>query len=577
MRNRLTLLWTGIVLLLLVLALNGYVTLHSFHRLTRDNSMVQHTQQLLFEAEHLENLLVDAETGQRGYLYTGEERYLDSYERAIREVDGQMAVLASLAGNDPEQQASVHRVAELAQAKLEELAATVQLARAGHAEEAKAIVLTDRGKNLMDDIRRAIAEIENEEVRLQNARVKESTANTRLATSAFVFATGVAAAVLLSFGGLLDREMRHSKAAADAILEQKEWLRTTLHSIGDAVIATDTSGHITLINAVAASLTEYSQDEAPGKSLTEVFSIFDEATEKACENPVAKVLRTGIVVGLANHTVLRRRDGSEIAIDDSAAPIRNAKGEMSGVVLVFRDVTEQRKVGDALRNADKLASAGRFAATIAHEINNPLEAVMNSLFLLNTDPGLSMEGRRYLLMAEEELSRVAAVARQTLAFYKDTSSPVTVNVAQLLDEVITLYGRRVESRRITIVRDYCDHAQLLGSPGELRQVFANLILNSIDALAPEGQLSLRIRNLDGAGPALRVEVEDDGIGIPEENLRKIFEPFFTTKKDVGTGLGLWAAKTLVEKHNGELRATSSNGKTKFTVLLPVAQGQALAS
>ena len=185
-------------------------------------------------------------------------------------------------------------------------------------------------------------------------------------------------------------------------------------------------------------------------------------------------------------------DGTEVAIDDSAAPIRNAQGELIGVVLVFRDVTKQREVEAALRNAEKLATAGRFAATIAHEINNPLEAIMNSLFLLNHDSGLSSEGRGYLLLAEQELNRVAAVARQTLAFYKDTTSPAPVNIPELLDEILAVYGRRIEARKIHVVRNYRNHSQFVGSAGEIRQVFSNLILNSIDALPPDGVLTLNV-------------------------------------------------------------------------------------
>ena len=314
----------------------------------------------------------------------------------------------------------------------------------------------------MDDIRTSISEIEGVEAGLRATRVSEMKAATRSARSAFVIATSIAAAALLIFGGLLAREMRKSEAAAAAVLEQKEWLDTTLRSIGDAVLATDTSGRVVFLNEVAATLTGYNSSEARGRLLSQVFPIFNEITREQTEDPVAKVIRTGTVIGLANHTVLCRRDGTEIAIDDSAAPIRNAQGELIGVVLVFRDVTQQREVEAALRNAEKLATAGRFAATIAHEINNPLEAAINSLFLLNHDSGLSSEGRGYLSLAEQELSRVAAVARQTLGFYKDTSSPAPVNIPELLDEILAVYGRRIEARKIHIVRNYREAFSVCG-------------------------------------------------------------------------------------------------------------------
>ena len=569
MRNGVKSLWLGIVLLLIVLAINGYVTFLSFQRVNEDNRKVEHTQQVLLETERLKSLLVDAETGQRGYLYTGDPRYLEPYNQASKQIDGQLDRVASLTADIALQRNQVQQLRQLCHAKLKELADTIAMADSGQTEEAKARVLSNVGKNRMDDIRTSISEIEGIEAGLQIRRVSETKVSTRAATSAFVIATSIAAGALLVFGGLLAREMRRSETAAAAVLEQKEWLDTTLRSIGDAVLATDTAGRVVFLNEVAAKLTGYSSSESRGRPLGQVFQIFNEVSREPAEDPVAKVIRTGTVVGLANHTVLRRPDGSEVAIDDSAAPIRNAQGELIGVVLVFRDVTKQREMEASLQKADKLATAGRFAATIAHEINNPLEAVINSLYLLNGDSGLSSDGRGYLLLAEQELSRVAAVARQTLAFYKDTSSPTPVNIPVLLDEVLAVYGRRIETRGIQVVRNYQNLPEFVGSAGELRQVFANLILNSIDALPQNGVLNLRVSNDNHGGPAVRVEVEDNGSGIRPEHLSKIFEPFFTTKKDVGTGLGLWCAKTLVEKHEGQLLAECSAGKTRLTVLLPI--------
>ncbi|MGA3316412.1 MAG: CHASE3 domain-containing protein [Candidatus Korobacteraceae bacterium] len=568
MRNDLKPLWLGIVLLLIVLTINGYVTFLSFQRVNRNNALVEHSQQVLLETERLKSLMVDAETGQRGYLYTGDLHYLEPYNRAAREVDAQLDRVAALTADIALQRTQVQQLRDLSHAQLKELADTIAMARAGQPEEAKARVLSN-GKNVMDDIRASIAEIEGVEARLRANRMAEMKANTRSATLAFVIATSIAAAALLVFGGLLTREMRKSDAAAAAVLEQKEWLDTTLRSIGDAVLATDTSGRVVFLNEVAATLTGHTSSEARHRPLRQVFAIFNEVTREPAEDPVAKVVRTGAAVGLANHTVLRRADGTEVAIDDSAAPIRNAQGELIGVVLVFRDVSKQRAVDAALRNAEKLATAGRFAATIAHEINNPLEAIMNLLFLLNRDSGLSSEGRGYLSLAEQELNRVAAVARQTLAFYKDNTSPAPVNISNLLDEILAFYGRRIEARKIHVIRNYRNHSQFVGSAGEIRQVFSNLILNSIDALPPDGVLTLNVSDDNGGRPAVRVEVEDNGSGIQPDHLSKIFEPFFTTKKDVGTGLGLWSAKNLVEKHEGQLLAECSGGKTRLTVLLPV--------
>ena len=307
-------------------------------------------------------------------------------------------------------------------------------------------MLSDVGQKTMEDIRRIISEIELDEAHEQSVRVAHVARGNFAATLTFTLATGVACLALLIYGGMLSRETRKAESAAAAVREQKEWLNTTLRSIGDAVIVTDASGIVVLLNDVAVSLTGCPGDEATGLPLRQVFPIFNEATHETAEDPVAKAIRLGTVVGLANHTVLRRRDGTEIAIDDSAAPIRNAQGELIGVVLIFRDITSQRNLDVTLRNADKLATAARFAATLAHEINNPLEAVMNSLFLLNQERGLSVEGRHYLSLSEHELSRVAAVARQTLTFYKDTTSPEPVDIPVMLEQILALYGQRLEKR-----------------------------------------------------------------------------------------------------------------------------------
>jgi PAS domain S-box-containing protein len=560
----------GIFILLILLAVNSYVTYKAIRRVAKNNAQLSHTQRLLFQIEGLENLLVDAETGQRGYLYTGDSRYLEPYNRTASLVDGQIDRLAGLTAGNSRDGDWITQLRSLSHVKLDELAQTIALTQQQKAGEAMAIVRSNLGKNTMDQIRQIISQIKADEIHEQEVRTALTAESTKAAGYTFTVATGVACLGLLLFGGSLASERKKLEAAARAVSEQKEWLNTTLHSIGDAVIATDASGHVVFLNQVAASLTGFTSAEAKGLPLREVFPIFNENTRLPAEDPVEKVIRLGTIVGLANHTILRRRDGTSLFIDDSAAPIKNQDGELIGVVMVFRDITQQRTVETSLSNAEKLATAGRFAATIAHEINNPLEAVMNSLFLLTHETGLSTEGKRYLLVAEQELIRVAAVARQTLAFYKDRSTPAPVEIPKLLEEVLSLYSRRIETRNIRIVREYEEPASCIASAGELRQVFSNLILNSIDALRSDAVLTLRVGHdrLQGV-PQLRVEIQDNGEGIPPENIERIFEPFFTTKKDVGTGLGLWSARNLVEKHGGHVVASSANGTTTFTVWLPL--------
>ncbi len=351
---------------------------------------------------------------------------------------------------------------------------------------------------------------------------------------------------------------------------ERERLRVTLTSIGDAVIATDANGCITFMNAVAESATGWSIAEATGKPLEEVFQILNEQTGARVENPIRKVFQCGAVVGLANHTVLLRRDGSEIAIDDSAAPIRDAQNHIAGAVLVFRDISEQRKKDATLLQSEKLASVGRMAATIAHEINNPLEAVSNLLYLIGSAQDLTT-AQQYAAVAHEELDRAAHVTKQTLSFARRSDRREAVEFAPLIDGVLSLYGNKVRSKNIEVVKEYEPDAIAEATTSEVRQVIGNLIGNALDAMPQGGRLRLRLRRSQcGGRPTLRFVVADSGGGIAKEHRSKVFEPFFTTKDDVGTGLGLWVTKQIVEAHTGciHLRSRVGHG-TVVSVCWPI--------
>lgn len=224
------------------------------------------------------------------------------------------------------------------------------------------------------------------------------------------------------------------------------------------------------------------------------------------------------------------------------------------MILCHEDITEQKLTEEALQRAEKLAATGRLAATIAHEINNPLEAITNLLYLLETNPSLNRGARKYLAMAQQELGRVSHIAKQTLGFYRQNAAWEPVDMPQLLDEVLTLYRPKLLPKRI-VVEKACDaNCVVDGLRGELRQLFANLIANAVDAMDDDGRLQLAVREENGA---ITVNIRDTGKGIASEHLTKIFDPFFTTKKHLGTGLGLWVARGIVEKHRGSITLESS--------------------
>lgn len=231
------------------------------------------------------------------------------------------------------------------------------------------------------------------------------------------------------------------------------------------------------------------------------------------------------------------------------------------------------KAQEALVRSEKLASVARMAAVTAHEINNPLDAVMNTLYLAQTTDGLPESAARYLKVAEGELKRIAHITRQTLGFYRESTQPSTFFVASLLDSVLDLLQARVRSKEAVIEKRCDERLQITAIPGELRQVFANLLLNSLDAIDDKGTVKLRVSYSSrccAAEHCIRVTVADNGQGIAAATLPRIFEPFFTTKGAIGNGLGLWVSKGIVEKHGGSIRLRSTSaGVRRGTVVIVI--------
>jgi signal transduction histidine kinase len=209
---------------------------------------------------------------------------------------------------------------------------------------------------------------------------------------------------------------------------------------------------------------------------------------------------------------------------------------------------------ESLRASQKLIHLGRMAASIAHEVNNPLESITNLLYLIRSEPGLSPAVLGYLELAEREMERVVAISKQTLHFARETSEPLEVSVPGLLEEVLILYRRRINEKQLRIVQRYTPTEPIEVFPGEMRQVLANLIVNAIEACAPRGAVTLRVRPAFAAhgAPAVRITIADNGTGIPPEVRSRLGEPFFTTKGQDGTGLGLWVTRSILERYGGQL-------------------------
>jgi signal transduction histidine kinase len=300
--------------------------------------------------------------------------------------------------------------------------------------------------------------------------------------------------------------------------------------------------------------------------------IFDGSMAMTLEKSIDKVFEQGQPV---QDLELRSGPGNDSSKTRSwlanVYPVRTEPPVVRWVGVILVETSERRRTEETLRKTEKLAAAGRLAATIAHEINNPLESITNLLFLIRKRP-LDATSAEYADLAQHELARVSEITAQMLRFYRQPTVPSLTNVGELLDSVLMLHQGRVTALHVEVVRRYEKDVKLLCFTGELRQLFANLIGNALDAMMPGGgRLMLRVRH---AGTGVRVTVADTGSGMTREVMEHIFEPFFTTKEAVGTGLGLWVSAEIVSKHKGTMRVRSrvrgerGSGGTVFTVVFP---------
>ncbi len=363
------------------------------------------------------------------------------------------------------------------------------------------------------------------------------------------------------------------KQAELALQEREQQLRAVLDLLPVGVFMCDASGKLIEANPAAdqiwgahAPLVDMQQYCAYKGRLSGSDHLL-ESNEWALARAVLHGATT-----LGEQVEIEAFDGKHKTILNSALPIRGPQGEILGAVAVNVDITEWKQAEKALIQSEKLASAGRMAATIAHEVNNPLAAVTNALFLIESNPELPISLRPFIEIADRELRRAAHMVKQTLGFYREVGSASTVRLPELLDEVLHLFGAKLKNNSVQVERQYKCTTPIQAIEGEMRQVISNLIINSLDAMPSHGTLYLRTVasvSLDQR-PMVALTIADTGAGIADENRKQIFEPFFTTKKSFGTGLGLWITSELVKKHDGRIRLRSRVGKgTVVTLWLPI--------
>ena len=378
-----------------------------------------------------------------------------------------------------------------------------------------------------------------------------------------------------------EAEERRRRREAEAALRESEMrLRGILDNSPNAVFMKDNDGRYVLVNHCYAELLGLPEGEIRGKTDAELFSCDYASTYQENEAQVRRArgpLQFEEQVPFHNgvHTRLANR-----------FPLFDPSGKEEGVCTVCTDITERKQSEEMLRRTEKLAAAGRLAAAIAHEINNPLEALMNLIYLVQQQSELGDHTRTLLLTAEQELNRVSHIARQTLAFYRETSSPTDLDLAETVKGLIALYSNKVQQRAIKIDFASDGRCPVQAIRGEMSQVFSNLLSNAIDATRHGGRIRIRVRtSRDWSRPAVagvKVTIADTGCGIPRENLARIFDPFFTTKDDgTGTGLGLWVVQNILLKHDTCIRIRSTVGPRKsgttMTVFVPAMPAATLES
>jgi len=498
--------------------------------------------------------LKDAETGQRGFLLTGQEQYLEPYNQAVSAIPKLLEHFRAAALSRPDQVARIGNIQPAVAEKLSELKTTVELRRSNRLAEAIALVGSNHGKTLMDQIRAGCADIaqaaEEQSARF-DAEATQSARNLRRVSTGggvllFLF---LAFSTITIFRGMRRRDELFSQAHANEKL-----LAATLSGIADGVIATDAQGRVTFINPVAQRLTGWNEQDALGIAITQVFLIVNETTRLKVDNPVEKALFDGMPVGLANHTNLISRSGQEIPIDDSAAPLKNENGNLVGAVLVFRDISARRLVEQRLVNTKEELQL--FVDTAAHDLRSPLSSVsaMAELLAQKYQGQLGSDGQELIGFIGKGIGRVRNLLEDLLAFaqashFDETAAPLISlegpfqAALENLKTEIEKSAAALTSSGLPVVAMQEAHALLL---------FQNLVGNAIKYCGDKTPC-IHVRAEQNHRSWL-LAVSDNGIGIERQYAEQIFKPFKRLHGDdcPGTGIGLAICQKIVNRYGGRI-------------------------
>src|SRR5579872_3263403 len=577
-----------LALAFVLVAVNIYLTVRSARGMFRNQDMVAHRQDVLKNLHLLLAQLREAENGALGYEFTGIDRFLDPYYRSLPVINAELGKLKDLTKDSPTEQRNFPDLEKDITRRLDLLAQGIEARHKPDFSVEDESVRLENGKLVMDDIRLILTNMETEERRLLALRQEDTNRSSQRTVTSFLLTSALNLLLIAFVYRLLwlERLARTQTEAAanrthelqkttDAALAQ---FRATFNQAAVGMAHVGLDGSWLLVNQKLCDILGYTADEL--KRLT-----FQKLTHpEDLANDLANVqhLLAGEIQTYDMEKRYLTKDGNVVYAHLNVSLLRDAQGAPLYFISAVQDITDKKRIESErqqlvrkLINSEKLASAGRMANTLAHEINNPLSAVVNSVYLLERDAGLTESAQQLVAMASRELSRISSITRTTLSFYRPSSRTDSASVPEMLDEVLQLYSNKARDLKIIVTTDYAESTKTHAFPKVLRQVFSNLVINALEAMPRGGQLKVRTRLTTAAdgGTAISVIISDNGAGIIPEHRTGIFEPFFTTKGEKGTGLGLWVTRGIVADYGGSLRLRSGNRQprrgTTMRIVLPV--------
>jgi len=563
------------VLMLITAGIGAFGTMSLYD----SEAQVQHSNEIRSSLGQLLALARDAETGQRGFVITGRDEYLEPYSDATPQIAREFDRLSSLLKGDVWQEQRLARLQALMNRKHRELAKGIGMRRTHGFEAAQAAIMTDTGKAFMDQARATVAEMEDHVDKQLAARQANARRIRDLAVLIGLASGALTLLVYASFGYVARRLLSDLAESARSLFDQKELLEVTLASIGDGVVATDIDGRVTFFNRVAQALSGWRGEQALGHPVGDILRLERSSDDSVAENPAITAMRERRSVDHSSGVVLVGRDGQRTHVDVNGAPTFDPEGKLVGSVLVLHDMTERERAERQIRQrTEELARSNRdleqFAYVASHDLQEPLRAVAGPLQLLQRRYQDQLDARadEFIGHAVDGATRMQTLIDDLLSYsrvgrFEDPTQPVSAEQAlefalKNLVVVIEETGARIEHETLPVVQAISSQLALL---------FQNLIGNALKFRRKERTPVIRVRAepLDGEW---RFSVADNGIGISEQYFERIFVIFqrlHTRREYPGTGLGLALCKRIVEHHGGQIWVESTPGEgTTFFFTLP---------